>query len=355
MRIEDLFMSLVKIDSPSCKEEQIREYVKKYCKKRGINLKVDNYGNLFYTNPKTEYLLMAHMDTVQGDTHIEPVKKEGMIVSRGETILGADDKASLTGILVIVDYFYKRGLEPNFELLFTVEEELGMKGVKEVNLSLFQSKYAISFDKCNETFGSIVMGAPYAVIISIELIGKPAHASLPENAINALKMSGEVINSIPLGGKNNGTTFNLGLIQGGSSANTVPGKIFMHGDIRSHNKKEIQKIIRKVKNVLKEVTKKYSGKYSVDIKRVIKGYKLSRKDKFVNKVGKVLKKLKVEPEYIKTSGGSDINVLNESGIKGLIIASGARYCHTSREQIEIVNLNRIFNTLKYLLVQGSDK
>jgi len=345
----DLFKRLVKIDSPSGKEGRIKKYINDYCLKRGIKLKLDKCGNLYFSNKDSKILLTAHMDTVQGNTHVKPIIFKQKIISNRKTILAADDKANLSSILMIVDYYFKHELKPDFELLFTVSEELGMRGSRKIKRKLFHSKYALSFDKYNEPFGYIVSSAPYGYNIIVEVYGKSSHASLPENGINALKIAAEFISQIPLGGKNNQTTFNFGIIEGGISTNTIPDKVILKGDIRGHSKEKIESIIALTKKILDDVTNKFRGTSRIKIQRVISDYKVNKKSDLIQVLKNILNDFGVKPKFVKTSEGSDISILSEKGFDCVLISSGGMYNHTKMEEIRIDYLKLIYKTTLCLL------
>ena len=77
----------------------------------------------------------AHLDTVPEPGAIEVELADGVFRSRGETILGADNKAA---VAVLVELAARRaalaGGEPGVELVFTVAEEDGLRGAKELDL-----------------------------------------------------------------------------------------------------------------------------------------------------------------------------------------------------------------------------
>ena len=76
------------------------------CASIGGTAALDDYGNLIATFPATgstatePILLSCHADTVKPGVGIEPVLGEdGIIRSKGDTILGADDKAGIAEVL----------------------------------------------------------------------------------------------------------------------------------------------------------------------------------------------------------------------------------------------------------------
>ena len=116
------------------------------------NCIIDNYGNLIVkipaknTNCKEPVLFSVHADTVKPGKNIEPVLKDGIICSKGDTILGVDDKA---GIAVLFEAIRKAGQYSPLEIIFSKEEEIGLLGSKNIDRSLLESKIGFVIDTRN--------------------------------------------------------------------------------------------------------------------------------------------------------------------------------------------------------------
>ncbi len=97
----------------------------------GGDAALDDYGNLIATfeasgartwNP---ILLSCHGDTVKPGVGIEPVLTDGVIRSKGDTILGADDKA---GIAEVLEALQVAPIRPPIEFAVSRQEEVGLLG-----------------------------------------------------------------------------------------------------------------------------------------------------------------------------------------------------------------------------------
>ena len=75
----------------------------------------------------------AHMDCVENCKGIEPVLEDGIFRSKGDTILGGDDKAGVTAILeglhLMKEMYIPHG---KITVIFTVQEEIGLFGSKNI-------------------------------------------------------------------------------------------------------------------------------------------------------------------------------------------------------------------------------
>ena len=147
------FVDLIRIPSPPGKEEQVADYLEGKLQRLGYQgISRDSFGNLMGHSPSTDehapnLLFTAHMDCVYpgNGTSVRPVFcASGEIRTNGQTSLGADDKAGIASILPTLDYIYSAGL-PHGELrvLFTVQEELGYRGVKQVPASILNSIHLV--------------------------------------------------------------------------------------------------------------------------------------------------------------------------------------------------------------------
>jgi tripeptide aminopeptidase len=206
--VRDEFLTLFKINSPSRKEGALAGYLKKRLLELGAEVYEDHSsqatgsdtGNIIATFPGDEskpvILLAAHMDTI-GDTEgIEPLIRDGMIYSNGKTILGADDKAGIAVILGALSILQEEDAKTvgyshgPIEVLLTVQEEVGLIGVKNLDYNL-KSVFGYVLD-ADGPVGTIVNASPSNYNIDIVVEGKAAHAGVaPEKGINAIVVASE--------------------------------------------------------------------------------------------------------------------------------------------------------------------
>jgi tripeptide aminopeptidase len=100
-RLINTFCELVKIPSETPNDKAFVAYMENLLIKEGAKTVKDNYGNLIAKFPalnsaKTESIAFGcHADTVKPGIGIQPIIKDGIIKSKGDTILGGDDKAGI--------------------------------------------------------------------------------------------------------------------------------------------------------------------------------------------------------------------------------------------------------------------
>ncbi len=253
-RMVEHFMEMVKIDSESGNEENFINYLKKQFEDLGGESVKDSYGNLVAKFPaknsgKTEPILFScHADTVKPGIGIQPVIKDGVIRSAGDTILAADDKA---GIAELIEALKTAETRPPLEIAISRQEEVGLHGVKNLDYSLISAKKGFLLD--NDTLDTIVIGGPSYFAIDVSIKGKAAHAGMePEKGINAILAAANAISALTLGRLDHETTANVGVINGGMIRNGVPDSVTFLAECRSLNHEKGADLAKEMERTIRE-------------------------------------------------------------------------------------------------------
>lgn len=345
MEIKQIFCEIVKIDSVSGNEQGMAKYIKNWLEKIGFEWKQDKLGSILAVekgNNNPKLLLSSHMDTVEPGGGINPIIKNDHIQSDGTTILGADNKASISAIICAVEeYKEKNNKLPNIELLFSVKEETG-GGLEFFPFEWIKSKVGLTFDYA-KPFGKIVLSSPYIYNFKATFIGKPAHSSRPEEGINSLSPAIKFMDKIKVGRFDNGeTTINIGLVDSGTGINTVPNETIAQGEIRSLNKKRFDEQLEELNNCISNVKVKYSNvKIKLALDGYCSGYNHKKDDPLILKIISVYKKLDIKTSFDNSTGISDANPLVGAGIKVVNLADSVEDPHTTKERISIENLSKL--------------
>lgn len=154
------FGEICKIPHGSYNEKQITEFLTKFAKERNIKYVVDKKGNVFMNIPASKgyenqpsILFQAHTDMVcVKDEGVEfdfekdsiKLKIDGDKLTADRTTLGADNGVGVATMLAIADS--NEILHPELEFLFTVEEEPGLFGIREFDMSLIKARRMINMD-----------------------------------------------------------------------------------------------------------------------------------------------------------------------------------------------------------------
>jgi len=359
-RLIESFMELVKIDSVSKKEKEVADFLVKKLKDLGLEVIVDQAGEKVKSNSgniiarlkgnikkATPIMFSAHMDTVVPGKNIKPICDGEKIVSSGKTILGADDKAAIAALLEALHIIKENNIScGDIEIVFSICEEIGLKGAKNLDISSLNAKLGFVLDAGGQV-GEIINAAPSQNSLEIIIYGKSAHAGAnPEEGINAIQVTGFALSRMKLGRIDEETTANIGIISGGRATNIVPDKVTLKGEVRSRSEEKLEKYTEQLKKITEDTAREFKAKVGVKINREYYCYNLSTDDRIIKIAMKAAKDMGLEPLLHPSGGGSDANVFNKKGFPSVDLAIGMEKVHTVDEYILVKNLK---NTVEYVL------
>lgn len=349
-KIQDLFIKLVKIDSPPSQEEELADFVIDRLKKLDLIVKKDKFGNIIARtrkfNKKDSILICAHLDTVESTKGIKPKIKKGIVYSDGKHILGADNKVAIAEIICALEK--TKGFS-NVELLFTVQEENGLVGAKNLDKILIKSKKALVLDY-GLPVGFIVLKSASAAIIKIKIFGKASHGARVDFGENAINLASECISKFMFKSQK-GLNYNVGLIKGGTAVNVVPDFVEIGLAIRAGSEEKLKRFTEKIEHHFRKIVSKRGGRISIKKIRVGYGYSYRKTDKFIKEIVEKFREMEVKLNLTETLGLSDANVLNRFGIKAIEIGYGPKNVHTNKESIAINQMEKMSEFLMEIFTE----
>lgn len=355
-RLIKTFCDLVQIDSPSGEEESVAQDLTRRLKQLGLKVQLDDYGNVIANdggdNPVT---LSAHMDTVEPGRGIKPSVEDDRILSDGTTILGGDCKAGVAAILEAVESILEDNTpHGSIEIVLTREEEIGLVGARNLDMSLLKGKEVVVFDGEGPP-SQITSSSPTYVGFDIEITGRAAHAGAePEKGISSIQLASELITRFPQGRLDDETTFNIGTIQGGSVRNTVPENTMVKGEFRSRNLESLDGLRLQVQHAVDEVREMYpEAAIECHLHTEFETYTLNANDAATKRVVAALIELGLTPNMHPSGGGTDGNVFRALGISAVVIGMADHNMHTTREYVSIPDLVDAAHLCETLLRQAN--
>ena len=341
-RMVNQFIEMVKIDSESGNEERMIEYLITEFGKLGAKAEKDNYGNLIAKLPakgcegKKPILLSCHADTVKPGVGIKPVIDKGVIRSKGDTILAADDKA---GIAEMLEAIRISELHPPLEIAISRQEEVGLLGVKNLDFSKITAKKGFLLD--NDTLDTIVIGGPSYFAIDVIVKGKAAHAGMePEKGINAIQAASKAIAKLKLGRIDNETTANVGIINGGMIRNGVPETATFLAECRSLNHEKAEKLADEMEITITSEVKSYGAEVEIKTDNLCKAVDIPGDSWTVEASKKALKTVGINAETTFITGFTDASIYNNQGIEMAVVGIGARLEHSLDEHIYLSDMEK---------------
>ena len=344
-RVLDEFFELVKIPCSSKNERQVADLMIKRLESLGATVKEDgaakklggNTGNLIAnfkgnTPGAPKIMVSAHLDCVEPCTGIKPQIVDGVIKSDGTTILGGDDKGGVVAILEMLRVLKEKNLpHGDIEVIFSVCEELGVQGSKNMDKELLSADFGYSLDSSGRP-GKVIYTAPGQNKIFAKIHGKTAHGGVaPEKGINAIKAAGEILVKVPSGRIDEETTCNIGIINGGTATNVVPALVEIACDARSRNQDKLDKLTEQMVDAFKNSCTMDGVKVEVEVVKSYSSYNLDQNSPCIQLAKKAGEKLGLPVEIVGTGGGSDSNHYNGYGIPCTVLGTGMTNVHTCDE------------------------
>jgi len=168
-------------------------------------------------------LLLGHRDTVfpRGTAAERPFRIEGS-KAMGPGV--ADMKAGLVMNSFLLEAFARcGGSKRPLVGLYTVDEEIGSPASRPVIEETARGARAVFNSEPGRPSGNFVSERKGALFLAIEARGKPSHSGAAhEQGASAIEaLCRKVVELHALTDYASGTTFNVGLIEGGQSVNTV--------------------------------------------------------------------------------------------------------------------------------------
>ncbi len=354
-RLVKEFVEMVKIDSLSNKEGKFAAYLKGLLEELGLEVVIDEQageaagsdtGNLLgrLKGSRTEapkIFFSAHMDTVVPGEGIQPQVRDAVIYSNGSTILGGDDKAGIAAIIEALRHIKEEKIEHgDIEVLFTIGEETGLWGARNLDYSLLQAKMGFVLDNGGEP-GTIVYRAPAHDKIHAIIYGKAAHAGMsPEKGVSAIQVAAQAISRMNLLRIDEETTANIGAIKGGNATNIVCDKIELEGEARSLDEEKLQQQLQQMLNCLQVACREMGARLESKIVREYPAFTIKEDEAVVRVAKEAADALRFPVRIISSGGGSDANYFNHRGIKAINLGIGMSKVHTKEEYIKIKDLVR---------------
>ncbi|MBL7779646.1 MAG: aminoacyl-histidine dipeptidase [Saprospiraceae bacterium] len=154
------FADLNAVPRASKREERISKWVQDFGRKHGLEVLTDDFGNVIIKKPASPgrekspvTILQGHLDMVHSknagvdfdfDTQGIDMYVDGDWVRARGTTLGADNGLGVAAILAVLAS--KDIAHPPLEALFTLDEEQGLGGAKNLGKGLLKGKLLLNLD-----------------------------------------------------------------------------------------------------------------------------------------------------------------------------------------------------------------
>ncbi|WP_425613704.1 M20/M25/M40 family metallo-hydrolase [Anatilimnocola sp. NA78] len=315
------------------------------------NLYVDLPGN----RPGQRLLFSTHLDTVPLCAGAKPRREGDKVVSDGTTALGGDNRTGCAVLVSLAETLLKRNLpHPPITLLFTVREESGLHGARELKPADLKDA-AMCFNVDGKLAAELIIGAVGQENWEVEITGKAAHAGVaPEKGISATLVASIALTEAHRGGwfgkvtKPNGNgTSNPGIFGGkpgkpaGDATNVVTDYVHIVGEARSPELTFATEICAAYRAAFAKAQAEVmdASGANADVKFTSKPsyppFNLPADSPAVSRALKAVEALGLKPITVFSNGGLDANWLVKHGVPTVTIGAGQYEIHTIKEYIDL--------------------
>lgn len=325
--------------------------------KIGFNAHVDTALEVTDTNVNPKIIknyngkdLVLSPGIILSSTQFPSLKKhigKDLVVTDGNTLLGADDKAGIAIIMSALEYFvtHPEVKHHNISICFTPDEEIGM-GPAHFSTKIMDADYAFTID------GGDINCIDYenfnAQSFTLDVQGVAVHPGEGKNAlINAILIINEFIGALP----QNETPFDANEDEGywhinnlnGSSERANLSMILRDFDENKLQKRDdqIETIINKLRNKYPKAKIEYSIKWQYE--NMLKY--VDKNPKPVEVAKKALLQNGLNPKSTKIRGGTDGATFSKMGLVTPNLGTGSANHHGRFEYLVVQDFNKMIDVL----------
>lgn len=361
-------LDLIAIPGKSCCEKQVAEYLTQALIDAGVpksSIREDSahkkspaggdVGNLIVRLKGTirgaaPRLLMAHMDTVPPAVGCRPIRQGDIIrPASATTALGGDNRAGCAVVLTAVSEILEKGIpHPPLTLLFTVQEEIGLRGARFVDVGrLGKCEACFNWDGSDPT--RLINAAVGATNLEIRIGGIASHAGAhPEDGVNALTVASLAVadlhahgwHGLVVRGRNRGAS-NVGAVHGGEATNVVMPEVSLQAEARSHQPNFRRRIVKEFRKAFERAVRSVrnaegkTGTLSFEEDTRYEAFGIPESSECIQIAKRAIEACGLSATVTGCDGGLDANWMTLHGFPTVTLGCGQRRIHTVDETLDI--------------------
>ena len=275
-----------------------------------------------------------------------------LITSRGDTLLGADDKAGIAEVMQMIATIKKTSMEHgDIYICFTPDEEIG-NGTLNLDYEKFAPDFAYTID--GSSVGELSYENFNAATIKIEIKGINTHTgSAKGKMVNAIQIA-TLINSLLPDERPENTDgyegfFHLKKLNGDES------NAHMEYLIRDFNQDNFAKRKMIIHEIVKQFNQKYNNCIEMDIKDTYYNMSniISKNSEVIVGTKKAIKECGIDPIVKPIRGGTDGALVTYNGIICPNIGTGGHNFHSIYEYVTLEDMEKVVEILISIINQFS--
>ncbi|WP_461864213.1 M20/M25/M40 family metallo-hydrolase [Thermococcus sp.] len=326
-RAKEILVNLLKIPSPSGKEDRIALHVMAFLHKLGYDVHIESDGEIIdlVVNPDAELFYEVHMDTI-------PMRTEPFV--RGNIVYGtgaSDIKGGVAAVLLMLENLKKEANELNVGIVFVSDEEHGGRG-SALFMERYKPKMAVVLEPTDLEVHIAHAGNIEAYF---EVDGKEAHGACPESGVNAIEETYKMLEELralePFKAKGKYFDAHIGLqeLVCDNPYYLIPALCKGRVEARLLPEQEVEDILDLMEPIFEEYTLKY------EYTEIWDGYELEPDEEIVQLAKKAMEVTDIDEFGGMRSWTDAINFMY-NGTRTIVFGPGnLDISHTKNEHIDV--------------------
>ena len=266
---------------------------------------------------------------------------QDLIVTDGNTLLGADDKAGIAEIITAVDYLIKHPEIPHgkIRIAFNPDEEIG-QGAHKFDVKRFGADWAYTMD--GGEIGELEYENSNAAVARVTFSGRNVHPGYAKHKmINSIRIANQFAIMLPRWETPEHTEGYEGFYHLISIEGTVEKTVLTY-IIRDHDRDRFERRKKEFEHLTRKINKEFPGVASLEIKDQY--YNMREKIEPVKHIIDIaveaMKCADVTPKVVPIRGGTDGAQLSFMGLPCPNIFAGGLNFHGRYEFVPIPSMEK---------------
>ncbi|MCM1162975.1 MAG: peptidase T [Muribaculaceae bacterium] len=268
-------------------------------------------------------------------------KGQDLIVTDGNTLLGADDKAGIAEIITAVDYLQKHPeiKHGDIRIAFNPDEEIG-QGAHKFDVKRFGADWAYTMD--GGEIGELEYENFNAAVAKVTFKGRNVHPGYAKHKmLNSIRVANQFAIMLPRWETPEHTEGYEGFYHLVSIEGTVEKTVLTY-IVRDHDRDRFERRKKELEHLTRKINNEFPGCASIEIKDQY--YNMREKIEPVMKIIDIaiaaMKEAGVEPKVSPIRGGTDGAQLSFMGLPCPNIFAGGLNFHGRYEFVPIPSMEK---------------
>ncbi len=273
-------------------------------------------------------------------------KGQTLIVTDGNTLLGADDKAGIAEIISAVDYMMQHPeiKHGNIRIAFNPDEEIG-QGAQKFDVQQFGADWAYTMD--GGEIGELEYENFNAAIAKVSFCGRNVHPGYAKHKmINSMRIANQFVIMLPRWETPEHTEEYEGFYHLVSFEGSVEQSVLTY-IIRDHNRDRFERRKKELEHLVRKINNEFPNCVSIEIKDQY--YNMREKIEpimhVIDVAQQAMRNVDVTPKVVPIRGGTDGAQLSFKGLPCPNIFAGGLNFHGRYEFVPIPSMEKAMQVI----------